>query len=39
MSGCGCQDKRRMKEALAKRRAEAIEKRNKEIKSEKIVTK
>ena len=37
--GCGCQDKKRMKEALAKRRAEAIKKREAEIKSGELIKK
>lgn len=37
--GCGCQDKKRMKEALDKMRAEAIAKREAEIKSGKVITK
>ena len=37
--GCGCQDKKRMKEAIAKARAEAIKKREAEIKSGKTITK
>lgn len=37
--GCGCQDKKRMKEALDKMRAEAIKKREEEIKSGKVILK
>lgn len=37
--GCGCQDKKRMQEALKIRRDAAIKKRNKEFRDNKLITK
>ena len=37
--GCGCQDKKRMKEAIEKMRAEAIAKREAEIKAGTVIQK